>query len=132
MQDYSSLFVILMGLGTVFFGLICLVLLTNLMGMFLNTPKKGTALDARSGGEALSSKAGGKASSSRTGGQSLALNGAAKTQVLNMAGQVSSVPGSAIDLKTTDHQMVAAVSAAIAEELGTDVKGIKIVSFKLK
>ncbi len=31
-MEYSNLFVVLMGLGTVFFGLICLVLLTMLMG----------------------------------------------------------------------------------------------------
>ena len=30
-MDYSSLFVCLMGMGTVFFGLICLIVLTTLM-----------------------------------------------------------------------------------------------------
>ena len=32
MPEYSNLFVCLMGMGTVFFGLICLIVLTTLMG----------------------------------------------------------------------------------------------------
>ena len=32
MPEYSSLFVCLMGMGTVFFGLICLIVLTTVMG----------------------------------------------------------------------------------------------------
>ena len=32
MPEYSSLFVCLMGMGTVFFGLICLIVLTMIMG----------------------------------------------------------------------------------------------------
>ena len=32
MPEYSSLFVCLMGMGTVFFGLICLIVLTTIMG----------------------------------------------------------------------------------------------------
>ncbi len=38
-MDYSYTFVVLMGMGTVFFGLICIILLTSLMGVFM----KGTA-----------------------------------------------------------------------------------------
>ena len=34
-MDYSHLFVCLMGMGTVFFGLICLIALTALMGLSL-------------------------------------------------------------------------------------------------
>ena len=32
MPEYGSLFVCLMGMGTVFFGLICLIVLTTIMG----------------------------------------------------------------------------------------------------
>ena len=32
MPEYSSLFVCLMGMGVVFFGLICLIVLTMIMG----------------------------------------------------------------------------------------------------
>ena len=31
-MDYSIIFVCLMGMGTVFFGLICLIVLTTLLG----------------------------------------------------------------------------------------------------
>lgn len=45
MNDYSSVFVILMGLGTVFFGLICLIVLTTVMGKVITamTPQKAVA-----------------------------------------------------------------------------------------
>ncbi|MBQ6987201.1 MAG: OadG family protein, partial [Oscillibacter sp.] len=35
-MDYPTIFVILMGLGTVFFGLICLIVLTMCMGRVLS------------------------------------------------------------------------------------------------
>jgi Oxaloacetate decarboxylase, gamma chain. len=39
MVEYSNLFVVLMGMGVVFFGLICIILLTMIMGTVLR-PKK--------------------------------------------------------------------------------------------
>ena len=36
-MEYSSAFVCLMGMGTVFFGLICLIVLTMLMGKIVGT-----------------------------------------------------------------------------------------------
>ena len=35
MAEYSKLFVVLMGIGTVFFGLICIILLTTIMGKIM-------------------------------------------------------------------------------------------------
>ena len=35
MIEYSNLFVVLMGMGVVFFGLICIILLTTVMGMIM-------------------------------------------------------------------------------------------------
>ena len=35
MPDYSNLFVVLMGLGTVFAGLLCIILLVTLMSLSL-------------------------------------------------------------------------------------------------
>lgn len=35
MVEYSNLFVVLMGMGVVFFGLICIILLTTIMGVIL-------------------------------------------------------------------------------------------------
>ena len=70
-MDYSNLFVCLMGLGTVFVGLVCIILLVTLMSYVCR-------------------KSEGK-----------------------------SAPAPA-----------AAVSAAIAEEMGTDISAIRIISMK--
>ena len=40
-MEYSSLFVTLMGIGTVFFGLICIIFLTMAMGAILKGKEKG-------------------------------------------------------------------------------------------
>ena len=43
-MEYSSIFVCLMGMGTVFFGLICLIALTYLMSAVVGRGKKGDVL----------------------------------------------------------------------------------------
>ena len=75
-MDYSSVFVVLMGMGTVFFGLICLIVLTSIMGRILGREAAPAAPEPNR------------------------------------------------------QELVAAVSAAIAEELGTDITGIRILSMK--
>lgn len=90
MNDYSSVFVILMGLGTVFFGLTCLIALTTIMGRVLGRYSAAPAL--------------------RT---------------------ASAVPQpAAIPVEPNRTELLAAVSAAVAEALGTDVTGIRILSMK--
>ena len=85
-MDYSIIFVCLMGMGTVFFGLICLIVLTTLLG--------------------------------RLCGQ--------KQQSAPAA--VSPAPAA---VSAGDQQeLIAAVSAAIAAELGTDITGTRIRSIK--
>ena len=74
-MEYSSIFVCLMGMGTVFFGLICLIALTYLMSAVVGRGKKAAPAP------------------------------------------VPAAPQTA-------------VSAALAEELGTDITGIRIVSMK--
>ena len=86
MQEYSSLFVCLMGMGTVFFGLICLIVLTTIMGKIV-------------------------------GGHAAPAAAPAPAPVAAAA-------------EPNRQEVVAAVSAAIAEELGTDITGIRIVSMK--
>ena len=84
-MDYSIIFVCLMGMGTVFFGLICLIVLTTLLGRVYgrNHPSAAPA---------------------------------------------AAVPEAA---PAVDQQeLIAAISAAIAEELGTDITGIRILSVK--
>ena len=45
-MEYSSLFVTLMGIGTVFFGLICIIFLTMAMGAILKGKEKAPAAAA--------------------------------------------------------------------------------------
>lgn len=90
-MEYSSAFVCLMGMGTVFFGLICLILLTMLMGKIV-------------GGMAP-----------------------APTPAPASAPTRAPAPAAA---EPNRQELVAAVSAAIAEELGTDITGIRILSMK--
>ena len=86
-MDYSSVFVVLMGMGTVFFGLICLIVLTSIMGRILG----------REAAPAVAAPA---------------------------------APAVAAPAEPNRQEVVAAVSAAIAEELGTDITGIRILSMK--
>jgi Na+-transporting methylmalonyl-CoA/oxaloacetate decarboxylase gamma subunit len=84
METYSSAFVCLMGIGTVFFGLICLVLLTKLMSLLCGAGQQAVP---------------------------------------------AAVP--AVPIVEPDRtELIAAVSAAIAEDLGTDITGIRILSVK--
>ncbi|MEY8387043.1 OadG family protein [Oscillospiraceae bacterium 38-13] len=87
MPEYSSLFVCLMGMGTVFFGLICLIVLTMIMGKIV-------------GGHAAP------------------------------AAPAPVVTAPAAAPEGNRQEIAAAVSAAIAEELGTSITGIRIVSMK--
>ena len=88
MPEYGSLFVCLMGMGTVFFGLICLIVLTMIMGKIV-------------GGRAVPAVA-------------------------------APAPAAAAPAAPEGNrqEIAAAVSAAIAEELGTSITGIRIVSMK--
>ena len=86
-MDYSNLFVCLMGIGTVFFGLICINLLVTLMSFVCRKTEQKTTLAP------VSAPAG--------------------------------VPKAGIG-----PELIAAVSAAIAEEMGTDISAIRIISMK--
>ena len=81
-------FVCLMGVGTVFVGLICIILLCKIVMPIVRATEKKTV----------------------------------KPVVQAPAQPVADIP---------DRQrMLAAVCAAIAEELGTDVSALKVISFK--
>ena len=87
-MEYSSAFVCLMGMGTVFFGLICIVALCCLMSAVCRRTERRKTVPA-----------------------------------------VPAAP--AAPAETGDRgELVAAVSAALAEELGTDISGIRILSLK--
>ncbi len=89
-KDYSNLFVVLLGVGTVFVGLIGIIGLIKLMSLLVRA--KGT-----------------------------------KAPVAAPA----AVAAPAVSEEIPNRQeLIAAVSAVAAEELGTDVSAIRILSFK--
>ena len=94
MGEVSNAFVVIMGIGTVFIGLICIVLLCKIISLLCraanNKDKEVTAAHAT-------------------------------------CAPALGVPKEAI---ANRGEVVAAISAAIAEELGTDVTGIRILSIK--
>ena len=85
---YSNLFVCLMGLCTVFVGLICIIVLVSVMSNVVRRT------DAKQAAPAIPAPAAAPAASAVT------------------------------------PELVAAVAAAIAEDMGTDVSAIRIVSMK--
>ncbi|WP_417043416.1 OadG family protein [Dysosmobacter sp.] len=89
-MDYGNLFVCLMGMGTVFFGLVCLIALTRLMSIALHCVRQKPEAAVPAVPAAAASPA---------------------------AGAITP-------------ELVAAVSAAVAEDLGTDITGIRILSIK--
>ena len=92
MNELSSTFVILLGMGTVFVGLVCIVILCSIMSAFVRTFKKG--------------------------------EGKKPAPAATPAPANTNAP-------IADRQAIIAASCAvIAEELGEDVKNIKVVSFK--
>ena len=89
MEQYGNLFVCLMGMGIVFFGLICLIVLTTIMGKVV-------------GGHAAPA----------------------------VPAPVPAAAAPAAAPEGNRQEIAAAVSAAIAEELGTSITGIRIISMK--
>jgi sodium pump decarboxylase gamma subunit len=86
-MEYSNAFVCLMGIGTVFFGLICIILLIVLMSRLCRRGQKR----------------------------------------ISASPAESPVPAAG---EPNRQEMIAAVSAALAESLGTDITGIRILSVK--
>ena len=84
MPEVSNLFVVLMGIGTVFFGLICIILLCMAMSAVCRSMEKAPVAAPAAGVEAIPNR----------------------------------------------QAMIAAIAAAIAEEEGTDLAGIRILSVK--
>ena len=92
----ESWFVIVMGLGTVFIGLICIILLCKILGAICTLiERKDTATPATS---------------------------APAPQAVQKAVQAQD--------PAKRQELIAAIGAAIAEECGVDVNGIRITSIK--
>ncbi len=90
-MNYSNLFVCLMGVGTVFIGLVCIIALVSVMSYICIKTDKVM--------------------------QKRAIPAPAAAPV-------------AVSSSVVTPEMVAAVSAVIAEEMGTSVDAIRIVSMK--
>lgn len=89
-MEYSPLFVTLMGIGTVFFGLICIIFLTTIMGAVMKT--------------------------------------AAKTPAPAAAAAPAAAP--APKPQGMQPEIVAAITAALSEEIGISSNGVNIVNIK--
>ena len=89
-MEYSNLFVVLMGLGTVFAVLLCIILLVTLMSWFCDPA-------------------------------------AAAVSPISVP---AAIPQTAAPVSVVTPPMMAAISAAIAEDMGTDISAIRIVSIK--
>ena len=89
-MEYSSLFVTLMGIGTVFFGLICIIFLTMAMGAVLKGSNKAPAA----------------------------------------AAAPAAAPAPAPTPQGMQPEIVAAITAALSEEIGIPSKSMNIVNIK--
>lgn len=89
------LFTCVFGIGTVFVGLVCIIVLCELMGMIFRK-----------------------------------LNANADAAPVAKAKPVATAPVAKQETIPNRQEFIAAVSAAIAEELGTDVSAIRILSVK--
>lgn len=94
--ELSGAFVVAMGMGTVFIGLICIILLIKVMSLIIN----GVAKDE------------------------------AAKPAAPVAAPAATAPAPVLTEIPNRAEFVAAVSAAIAEDLGTDISKIQIVSIK--
>lgn len=93
-MEPSNLFVVLMGVGTVFFGLICIIVLSTAMSAICRSMGGGTPVPAPAAAPAAPAQ----------------------------AARPAAIPNR--------QAMIAAISAAIAEDLGTDITGVRILSVK--
>lgn len=91
--------VVIMGMGIVFVGLICIVVLCSLMSKVVKILEK--------------------------------MNESAPAPAAAPVAAPAAAPVAAVSAPVENRQeLVAAISAALAEELGTDVSGIRILSLK--
>lgn len=112
-MEYSNLFVCLMGICTVFIGLICIILLVTVMSNIVRlTDRK---MKRTADGSPVGASAVQRASAAAGAGAAAGVS----------AGRTASAGSGEVTA-----ELAAAVSAVIAEEMGTDVSGIRIVSFK--
>jgi Na+-transporting methylmalonyl-CoA/oxaloacetate decarboxylase gamma subunit len=92
MAGIPNWFVVVMGIATVFIGLICIILLCNILGVLCKALVK-------------------------------------EDKAPEVKNAVASAPQN-LPMPENKQEILAAVCAVIAEELGTEVEALKVVSFK--
>jgi len=106
-REVSNVFMCLMGMGTVFVGLICIVIICWILGVAVRGAQRCRApASVPAGNSAFTA---------------LAVSEESVPYI-----EVESEEPAIGDLQ----QLVAAISTAIAEDLGSDVSGISVLSFK--
>ncbi|MBE6940516.1 MAG: hypothetical protein E7457_06855 [Ruminococcaceae bacterium] len=134
----SNLFVVLMGLGTVFFGLVCIIILCSVMSKVCALiGQKTTDAPAAAPAEVHAAPAVQTAPVQNRQAMIAAISAAIAEEL--------GTDVSAIRIRSLKHiggtapaaapagnrqELIAAISAAIAEDLGTDISGIRVRSFK--
>lgn len=94
MPEISNTFVVVLGLGVVFIGLICIIILCKILSAVCMMADKKDSTTSKD------------------------------TPVPTVVAPVAAQP------IQNRQEIIAAVSAALAEELGTDVSALRILSFK--
>ena len=133
----SNVFVVLMGMGTVFFGLICIIVLSTIMSKVCQS-LDGKSTDAPPAPAETTAVPTVQNAPIQNRQAMIAAISAAIAEDLGTdvsAIRICSLKhvGGAAPAVTTNanrQELIAAVSAAIAEDLGTDISGIRIRSFK--
>lgn len=161
MGEVSNAFVVAMGMGVVFVGLICIVVLCMVMSRLCRPVGKKVPAEAPAASAAVSKPA----EQSGAGEKDIAVLTAVITAAITAAAsdrpaaavRRAAVPGRRVaapsyrpvmppvysgpprhaaaapvrrPAASKRQEMISAVSAAIAEQSGTDVSGIRILSFK--
>lgn len=136
-NSVSNVFVVLMGMGTVFFGLICIIFLSMIMSAICKRLGGKTAAAAPAPAETVAVPAVQNAPIQNRQAMIAAISAAIAE---DLGTDVSAIrirslkhvggAAPAVATNTNRQELIAAVSAAIAEDLGTDISGIRIRSFK--
>ena len=134
MQNISPWFVLILGMATVFFGLICLILLTRLMSLLI--AKKGTESTAPQkaiapvAAEPVAAPAGLDVADRKLFDAVIAAAIATAMGTEPQGLRIRSVKRLASNQAGNRGQFVAAISAAVATAMGTEPQGLRIHSIK--
>lgn len=135
----SNVFVVLMGMGTVFFGLTCIILLSTIMSKVCQA-LGGKSTDTASAPAPTETTAAPAVQNAPIQNRQAMIAAISAAIAEELGTDVSAIrirslkhvggAAPAVATNANRQELIAAVSAAIAEDLGTDISGIRIRSFK--